>query len=101
MKVMGMYLQDLLTPDLHADWEFRDDADFLEGTGASRLYVRDETLGGELLSVGANWVKSDLSFEFFQKTNRLNTPQFNQVNVFATAARALDFLEEELGHTIS
>ena len=51
---MGMYLSDPLLPELHGDWLFPGEEDFLEGTGTSKIFVRDSNLTDFPLYPGLN-----------------------------------------------
>ena len=100
-KPMGMYLSDPLLPDLHDDWLFPGEEDFLEGTGTSKIFVRDSNLTDFPLYPGLDWAHhSDLSFQHFAQTGTLNSPQFHQVNAFAVAGHTLALVEREWGRSI-
>ena len=101
-KLMGMYLQDPLLPELHGNWLFLGEEDFLEGTGTSKIFVRDSSLTDFPLYPGLDWAhQPDISFQYFARTGTLNSPQFHQVNAFAVAGHTLAFVEREWGRSIS
>jgi hypothetical protein len=101
IKKMGMFLQDPSLPKLHENYDFPIDQDYLSGTGASRVVIRDtDEMGSDVYS-GLNWAtENDLSFEHFEQQGLIDNPQFHQVNTFAVISRALDLVEEEIGHNI-
>lgn len=101
VKLMGMYLKDPFLPDLHDNWSFPTDEDFFEGTGTSKIFVRDSTLADFPLYPGLDWAQQpDLSFEYFTRIGAVNSPQFHQVNAFAVASHTLAFVEREWGRSI-
>jgi hypothetical protein len=101
VKKMGMYLQDPSLPKLHENYEFPTSKDYLRGTGSSRVVIRDTDEFGSEIYPGLNWdTEADLSFERFENQGLIDNPQFHQVNTFAVISRALDLVEEEIGHNI-
>jgi hypothetical protein len=101
VKKMGMYLQDPSLPKIHEDYNFPLDSDYLRGSGSSRLIVRDTDTNGQHLYPELNFgSEQDLSFDHFEDNGLADNPQFHQVNVFAVLSRALDLIEEEIGHPI-
>jgi hypothetical protein len=98
-KKMGMFLQDPSLEKLTDNYHFPLDKDYLSGTGSSRFVIQDTDEYGYPMFPGLNWAaESDLSFERFEKDGLIDNPQFHQVNVFAVVSRALNLIEEEIGH---
>jgi hypothetical protein len=101
VKKMGMYLQDPSLPKLHENYEFSTTKDYLRGTGSSRVFISDTDQFGTEVYSSLNWeTEADLSFERFENQGLIDNPQFHQVNTFAVISRALDLVEEEVGHPI-
>jgi hypothetical protein len=101
-KPMGMLLQDPSFEEMHEDWVFPIDKDFLEGMGSSKLLVRDADLEDMPLHQGLNWRDADLSFAGLNKNKAyIDNPQFHQVNAFAVAGHTLAFVEEALGREMA
>jgi hypothetical protein len=101
-KLMGMYLQDPSLPKLYDNYAFPLDKDYLSGTGSSRFVIRDTDELDNQVFRGLNWHEEpDLSYEHFEKQGLIDNPQFHQVNTFGVISRALDLVEEEIGHGIS
>lgn len=101
-KKMGMFLQDPSLPEFYENYSFPLDKDYLWGTGSSRFVIRDTNDQDIPAYSGLDWAtEADLSFERFQKQGLIDNPQFHQVNTFAVVSRALDLVEEEVGHAIA
>jgi hypothetical protein len=101
VKKMGMYLQDPSLPKLHENYDFPIQSDYLRGTGSSRIVVSDRDSFGQSRDPAITWeTAKDLSFEHFEDLGLDDNPQFHQVNVFAVLNRALDLIEEEIGHNV-
>jgi hypothetical protein len=101
VKKMGMYLQDPSLPKLHENYDFPIQSDYLRGSGSSRVVISHTDAFGQPAYPGLNWeTEKDLSFERFEDEGLVDNPQFHQVNVFAVLNRALDLIEEEIGHNI-
>ena len=100
VKPMGMFLQDPTVPDLHQDFPFPLDRDFLVGTGSSKFIIRDANENDVPLFNGLDWATADLSFARFAGTELVDNLQFHQVNTFAVLSHTLAFVEKELGHEI-
>jgi hypothetical protein len=95
---MGMLLQDPSVADLHEDYQFPLDTDFLAGMGSSKLTIRDADLFDMPLYQGMDWANADLSFATLNKKGDfIDNPQFHQVNTFAVAAHSLDLVEAAIG----
>ena len=94
-KPMGMYLQDPTSPELHEDYLFPLDRDFLFGTGSSRFLIRDADEHDLPLSQGLWWEREDqdLSFDYFNKRGTVDNPQFHQVNAFAVLSHNQAWIE--------
>jgi hypothetical protein len=100
-KKLGMYLQDPSLPKIHENYHFPLQSDFLRGSGSSRVIIRNTNAFGQPVDPGLNWENAkDLSFEHFADEGLADNPQFHQINVFAVLNRALDLIEEEVGHNI-
>src|SRR5262245_6145773 len=54
-KAMGMFLQDPMLSDLHEDYPFPLDRDFLLGAGSSRFLIRDSSESDIPLYAGLDW----------------------------------------------
>jgi hypothetical protein len=101
VKKMGMYLQDPSLPKIHENYDFPLSTDYLRGSSSSRIIVRSTNAFGQPIDPGLNWENEpDLSFEHFKDEGLADNPQFHQINVFAVLNRALDLIEEEIGHNI-
>lgn len=101
-KPMGFYLQDPSLPKLRDDYDFSLNQDYLRGSGSSRIMIRDTTDQGAEVYPSLDFAKeSDLSFEHFEEEGLIDNPQFHQVNTFAVLNKALDLVEEEIGHKLN
>ncbi|MCU0566902.1 MAG: hypothetical protein MUF49_09925 [Oculatellaceae cyanobacterium Prado106] len=101
VKKMGMFLQDPSLAKLRDNYDFPIEVDYLRGTGSSRVAIQDNDESGAEVFPGLNWAtEPDLSFEHFESQGLIDNPQFHQVNTFAVINRALDFVEEEIGHPL-
>lgn len=97
-KQMGMLLQDPSVPDLHQEYLFSLETDYLAGMGSSKLTVRDADEWDNPLYQGLDWANTDLSFATMNvKGDFIDNPQFHQVNVFAVAAHTLELVERAIG----
>ncbi len=95
---MGMLLQDPSIEDLHQNYQFSLDKDFLIGMASSKFVVRDSDEHDNPLFAEQYWEEMDLSYEVMNKNkDYIDNPQFHQVNVFAVATHTLDFVESLLG----
>jgi hypothetical protein len=96
-----MYLQDPSLPKIHENYHFPLQNDYLRGSGSSRVIIRNTNAFGQPVDPALNWENAkDLSFEHFEDEGLADNPQFHQINVFAVVNRALDLIEEEVGHNI-
>jgi len=101
-KRMGMFLQDPIYSDLHEDYLFPLDRDFLFGTGSSRFLIRDADERDLPLYPGLQWDRKgqNLSFQYFEEQGLIDNPQFHQVNTFAVLSHNQAWIEEELGEPV-
>jgi hypothetical protein len=101
-KRMGMFLQDPIYSDLHDDYRFPLDRDFLFSTGSSRFLIRDVNERDLPLYPGLPWDRKNqrLDFRYFQKRGLIDNIQFHQVNTFAVLSDNQAWIDEELGEPV-
>lgn len=101
IKLMAMFLQDPTLTDLHEDYSFPLEEDYLSGTSSSKFAIEDSDEWDFPLFATLDWSSDvDLSFEHFEQAGPVDSPQFHQVNVFAVLDHTLRAVEEEIGHEI-
>lgn len=97
-KPMAMLLQDPSMSELHEDYLFPLDKDYLAGMSSSKFSVQDTDAYGIPKFQGLDWANTDTSFDAQNnQKDFIDNPQFHQINTFSVAAHTLDFVEAAMG----